>query len=274
MKVCITTDDMTAMKRIASIALVALMLLASADVFAQGLQGRNRRGSYTPGEAGIGLTFGYANSSYRTRDRATDETENTGLLHGFTAGITKDFTLMPHALYFQTGLNYIYQNDPRNENVTVAGQAVKLVGDREEHYLGLPLRLKYDLHLVDNIGLTFDAGATLLLGLSSKYKYRTRFSDDEVASVDYSLYTGKVKSSGDGTVFDLEKWMEASGMYPEGNLGRFDVMLGASVGAHFFHILEVRAGYDWGVVNRYKKEVAEQYAMHRGQFTLSVGLRF
>ena len=91
------------MKRIASIALVALMLLASADVFAQGLQGRNRRGSYTPGEAGVGLTFGYANSSYRTRDRATDETENTGLLHGFTAGITKDFTLMPHALYFQTG---------------------------------------------------------------------------------------------------------------------------------------------------------------------------
>jgi hypothetical protein len=63
-------------------------------------------------------------------------------------------------------------------------------------------------------------------------------------------------------------------MYPEGRIGRFDVMLGASVGAHFFHVLEVRVGYDWGLINRYRKDIADLYTMRRGQFTLSAGIRF
>ena len=51
-------------------------------------------------------------------------------------------------------------------------------------------------------------------------------------------------------------------------------MLGASVGAHFFEILEVRLGYDWGLLSRSRKDVADEYALRRGQFTLSLGLRF
>jgi hypothetical protein len=51
-------------------------------------------------------------------------------------------------------------------------------------------------------------------------------------------------------------------------------MLGASVGAHFFHVLEVRLGYDWGLINRYRKDIADLYSMRRGQFTLSAGIRF
>ena len=51
-------------------------------------------------------------------------------------------------------------------------------------------------------------------------------------------------------------------------------MLGASVGAQFFDIIEARIGYDWGLVNRYMKEVADIYSLRRGQFTLSVGIRF
>ena len=68
--------------------------------------------------------------------------------------------------------------------------------------------------------------------------------------------------------------MKNSGMYPKGRLDRGDVMLGASVGAHFFHLLEVRIGYDYGLLNRYRNEVADVYSMHRGQFTLSAGIRF
>jgi hypothetical protein len=123
------------------------------------------------------------------------------------------------------------------------------------------------------VGLTFDAGPTLLMGLSSKYQYKTKLGDN-VLGVDYNLYNGKLNSTGDASGFDLEGWMEQSGMYPEGRLGRFDVMLGASVGAHFFHVLEVRVGYDWGLVNRYRKDIADLYSMRRGQFTLSAGIRF
>ena len=151
--------------------------------------------------------------------------------------------------------------------------SVRLVGDREEHHVGIPLRLKYDLHLLDRVGLTFDAGPTLLMGLSSKYIYKTKL-ENNVLAVDYNLYNGKVTSSGSSAIFDLENWMKTSGMYPEGRLGRFDVMLGASVGAHFFHVLEVRLGYDYGLLNRYRKDIADMYSMHRGQFTLSAGIRF
>ena len=63
-------------------------------------------------------------------------------------------------------------------------------------------------------------------------------------------------------------------MLPEGALRRFDVMLGASIGADFFEVLEVRLGYDWGLINRYKKEIAQDLKMRRGQFNLSVAIRF
>ena len=260
--------------------ITALLAIASLDAYAQPMRpGRPGRPGHVHSGAdafrGIGITFGYVNSNYRTLDLATDEATTSGLLHGFTIGLTKDFSLLPHALYFQTGLNYYYQNDPRNENhkIPLTDMSVRLVGDWEEHHLGIPLRLKYDLHLLDRVGLTFDAGPTLLMGLSSKYKYKTKL-EDHVASVDYNLYNGKVKASGGSSVFDLEDWMEDTGMYPEGRLGRFAVMLGASVGAHFFHVLEVRIGYDWGLLNRYRKDIADLYSMHRGQFTISAGIRF
>ena len=254
--------------------IVALCAFASLDADAQSMRpGRPGRPGHAHSGAdafrGIGLTFGYVNSNYRTLDLATDDATTSDLLHGFTLGLTKDFSLLPHALYFQTGLNYIYQNDPRNENIP----GFRIVGDREEHHLGIPLRLKYDLHLLDRVGLTFDAGPTLLMGLSSKFKYKAKLSD-HVVGVDYNLYNGKIDSTGDASIYDLGGWMEDSGMYPEGRLGRFDVMLGASVGAHFFHVLEVRIGYDYGLINRYRKEVAELYSMRRGQFTLSAGIRF
>ena len=257
--------------------IVALCAFASLGADAQSMRPGRPGHAHSGADAfrGIGLTFGYVNSNYRTLDLATDDATTSGLLHGFTIGLTKDFSLLPHALYFQTGLNYIYQNDPRNENykIPLTDMSVRLVGDREEHHLGIPLRLKYDLHLLDRVGLTFDAGPTLLMGLSSKYQYKTKL-EDNVASVDYNLYNGKVKASGGSSFFDLEDWMQNSGMYPEGRLRRFDVMLGASVGAHFFHVLEVRIGYDWGLVNRYRKDIADLYSMHRGQFTLSAGIRF
>ena len=257
--------------------IVALCAFASFDADAQSMRPGRPGHAHSGADAfrGIGLTFGYVNSNYRTLDLATDDVTTSGLLHGFTLGLTKDFSLLPHALYFQTGLNYIYQNDPRNENykIPLTDMSVRLVGDREEHHLGIPLRLKYDLHLLDRVGLTFDAGPTLLMGLSSKYQYKTKLADS-VLAVDYNLYNQKITASGSSSLFDLEDWMAKSEMYPEGRLGRFDVMLGASVGAHFFHVLEVRIGYDYGRINRYRKEIADLYTMRRGQFTLSAGIRF
>ncbi len=262
------------MKRICLIALSSLMLVASADAVAQA---RRPYRTAAPAAYGFGINFGYVHSSYRTTDWATDEVETSSGLDGFAAGITKDFRLIPGALYFQTGLNYIYQNDARNENVSVAGidSGIRVVGDRTEHFLSLPLRLKYTLPITDRIGLGVDAGPTLLMGLSSKMKYRTRFADGESSSVTYNIYKGEMDTDNmlDGR-WNLMEWVDQTGMLPDGRLRRFDVMLGAAIGADFFDVLEVRLGYDCGLINRYKKALGEDLKMRRGQFNLSVALRF
>lgn len=262
------------MKRIYLIALSALMLTVSVDASAQ--QRRPHR-PVAPAAQGFGIHFGYVHSSYRTTDWATDEVETSAGLDGFTAGVTKDFRLIPGALYFQTGLDYIYQNDARNENISVAGidSGLRVVGDRTEHFLSLPLRLKYTFPITDRIGLGVDAGPTLLMGLSSKMKYRTRFADGESSAVTHNIYKGEMDADGmlDGR-WNMVEWINETGMLPEGRLRRFDVMLGASVGADFFDMLEVRVGYDWGLINRYKKDIGEDLKMRRGQFNLSVSVRF
>ena len=74
--------------------------------------------------------------------------------------------------------------------------------------------------------------------------------------------------------WNLMEWVDQTGMLPDGRLRRFDVMLGAAIGADFFDVLEVRLGYDWGLINRYKKALGEDLKMRRGQFNLSVALRF
>lgn len=63
-------------------------------------------------------------------------------------------------------------------------------------------------------------------------------------------------------------------MLPESKIRRFDVLVGASLGADFFEILEVRLGYEWGLINRYKGDVARDLKMRRGQFVLTAAVRF
>lgn len=263
------------MKQRIAIALAALMLIASLDASAQ----REHRRPYAPARPafhGFGLTFGYVHSSYRTTDWATDEVQKSAGLDGFQIGLSKDLMLIPNALYFQFGLNYLYQNDPRNETMkSPAGDiAVRVVGDRTEHYLTVPVRIKYEYPLSYRVGFSLEAGPTVLAGLSSKMSYRSRISDSYTSSVVYGIYKGELESSDPSGVVDLGTWLQGTGILPEGRLRRFDILLGASVGADFFEILEVRMGYDWGLTNRYRGAVADDLKMHRGQFTLSCGLRF
>lgn len=228
--------------------------------------------SHSGAAEGLGITFGYLTSSYRTTDWATDEVEKAPALHGFTASLTKDFPLVMSALYLHTGVGYIYQG--RSSNELPDGFSAKVISDRKEHFLTVPLRLKYTLPLSDDIKVVADAGPVLLAGLSSKMNYRTRVQDDVTSVMSYNVYSGKFNSAGAAGNGSLESWVKEKAGIPYGKVRRCDVMLGVGVGADFFRFLEVRAGYDWGLVNKYKGDVAADKKMYRGQFTLSVGLRF
>lgn len=263
------------MKRCVFAALAALMLFSAVEMAARTDRGR-QMGPRESRAEGIGITFGYVNSSYKSTDWATDEVERAPALNGFTASLTKDFTLVRSVLYLQTGLGYVYQTRTRNSEAEFLGGLVrtKVIMDRTEHFMTLPVRLKYTLPLFGRIGVSVDAGPVFLAGLSSKMGARMRVQDAASLSSSYDLYSGKFKTSGTAEEMDAEQWLKTDGGIPEGRLKRFDVMLGASVGADFFSLLEVRAGYDWGLVNKYRGDLADEKKMYRGQFTLSVGLRF
>ena len=253
------------MKRVL-VVLMALMLLASADMWAQRRHRPPVRRHHTMSADGIGLDFSYVHSWYRTTDWASDERVVSEGLDGFRIGLNKDFTLVPHALYFQTGLDYTYLNDAKDKSVA----SLKIIGDRTEHALSIPLRLKYLVPVSDKIKVGVDAGPSLVCGLSSKLKYRTRLNENSTAFYIYDYHSGKTKVESMPPA--VQEWADAQ--QPGTSLRRLYVQMGAAVAAEFLDVLEAKVGCDFGLVNNYKGQLSDAYKMRQGQFYLAVGLRF
>ena len=184
----------------------------------------------------------------------------------FRIGLNKDFTLVPHALYFQTGLDYIYLNAAKDKSIA----SLKIIGDRTEHALSIPLRLKYLVPVSDKIKVGVDAGPSLVCGLSSKLKYRTRLNENSTAFYIYDYHSGKTKVESMPPA--VQEWADAQ--QPWTSLRRLDVQLGAAVAAEFLDVLEAKVGCDFGLINNYKGQLSDAYKMRQGQFYLAVGLRF
>lgn len=252
------------MKRILTV-VMALLMIATLDASAY-------RGHRTPvrrqnrAADGLGVNFGYVHSWYSTVDWASDERTSSSGLNGFHIGLNKDFILVPYALFIQTGLDYGYLNDSREESVA----ALRVVGDREEHYLKLPVRLKYSIPVTDRIAISLDAGPSLVCGLSSKLSYRTRISGSSAGTYVYNYHKGNAKV--EGMPAEIQSW--ATAQQPGYKFRRFDAQLGVAAGAEFFDIFEVKFGFDFGLVNKVKGDLAQDFKTHRNQFNLTLGLRF
>ncbi len=249
------------MKRFLTAVFAAVLLFSFTDASARG--DRRHAGPRTGSVVGgFGVSFGYVHSAYRLSDWATDERNTAAGLNGFNVGVTKDFTILDEALYFQTGLMYTYQNKPDNSIDNMFG---RVVGDRDEHYLSIPLKIKYEYNVMDNLSVFVMGGPTLDAGLSSKMKYRATVGGENLA-VEYNFHSGKIKSNSavlDSYVAPLKNTYR-----------RFDVQLGASAGVRFFEIFEAQIGYDWGLVNKFKGDNAGDLKMRRQQLYISLGLRF
>ncbi len=250
------------MKRLLTSAIALVMLISIADAAPKGHRPRHHRDVYYAAD-GLGVSFGYVHSAYRLSDWATDKSSISDGLDGFNLGLTKDFRIIDNVLYLQTGLMYTYQNDSRNEQE----DGVRVVGDWNEHFLSIPVKVKYEVPVLPNLNVFVMGGPTLVEGLDSKMKYRATIGDENFA-ISYNCFNGKIKSNNDvlqslvGDQFHDMKYR------------RFDVQLGASAGVRFYDIFEAQIGYDWGLINKFKGENAMDLMMRRQQFYISLGLRF
>lgn len=211
-----------------------------------------------------GIEAGYVNSSYSFKKGISDD--NNYSLNGFYVGLSKDVRLFA-GLHIVPGIYYTYLTDNSKEEVL----GLKLRGNDSDHYLSIPIMFRYQFGL-PGVKLYVFAGPTLSAGLVAKQKYIV--SGDILGTningeVSYNLYTGKVNTDGIDIFQDGENPVD--GIVPDYMYNRFDVQLGGGVGIEVLKFLEVKVGYDFGLINRYKGDAAELY---RNQFYAAVGFRF
>ena len=252
------------MKRHLILMAAFVCLLGISDMNAQGSRNPRRPHHAFNNESGIALSVGYLHSGYKSRNWTNEDKVKDKGLNGLYVGVTKDFSLVRRTLYLQTGLTYTYQNSTNRH--TEGG--LKLVNDRNEHFLDIPLRLKFRMNVSPNLKAFIAAGPTLDMGLSATMQYRS-VADGEgnIGKVKYNYYTGKTKV--DSPISGVESDRPASAFR------RFDVLMGGLIGVELYDIAEVKLGFDWGLINKNKnKTVADYLTTKRNLFHLGIGIRF
>lgn len=250
-------------RRLIFVAVPALMMLM--DVFPANA-GR-QRSPFAGRDVGTGIVFGYVHSAYRTVDWVTDDVVRKEGLNGLYVGLDHDVSLIKDALYLETGLYYTWLNENRRDDIL----GLKVVGDRSEHMLSVPVRLKYVFKVAKDINVFLFGGPTFVAGLASDLTYRARLSDGSAAAMTYDYYKCERKFT-ENLAPAVKEWFGT--MLPGIGYDRFDVLAGGSLGAEFFDVLEVHIGYDWGLVNRTKGELESELKIRRQQFYVGIGLRF
>ncbi len=248
--------------------LTVFVALAMFSVVADAQRGHHSgyRPGYRPGAYaftdGLGVSFGYVHSTYKLSDWATEEVERTGL-DGFEVALTKDFTIIDHALYLQTGLRYTYLNESENSKEL----GFRMIYDWDEHYLSIPVKIKYEYPILPDLCVFVSAGPTFSEGLASTMKFRGNVGGEN-AAISYNVYNGKVRSN-TGTLDEF-----VSDTFPDNKYRRFDVQLGFSAGVKFLEMFEAEIGYDWGLVNKFRGANDDDIKLHRSQLYIGIALRF
>lgn len=217
-------------------------------------------------EANAQLQVGAGYNHGTTTVRIADEDESDDL-DGFYLEALYDLNLIKKgsgSLALQPGVRFIYLGESDSE----AEYGYKARSSFNETYLAVPVHVKYSYDLA-SLKLYAFAGPVFSMGLTSVSK--TSLSGEGVNYVSkYHNYSGKTVVKGEGT---------SSSVKPDGltDYGRFDIKLGLGIGAAFSEKLNVKLGYEIGMLNRYTGEQISKdyrYRIHTGVFYLGVGLSF
>ena len=210
--------------------------------------------------AQFGVNISYMNSNARPVQWSDAKNQT----NGFTVGIDNELKLIGNFLSIQPGL--YYQHLLASEDIVDLGSQLYAKNTYSDYFLAIPLHVKLGFNILPNkmLRLYVFAGPTFEIGLKSADK----LSIAEIGEISYNYYTGKLSSSSD----EITDIVASSGRFPDQKVyGRFDVMVGGGVGIQVIRFLDIKVGYDYGLVNRYRKEMDK--TVNRGQFYVGVGVR-
>lgn len=225
--------------------------------------------SVASAQDGLGISVGYVSSASITK--GPQDKSHSPLLNGIRVGASYDLNITKNFM-FQPGLYYSYLTDKRkigyDENPLV------YVADlMNEHFMNIPLHFKYSFRISDEVtGLYIFAGPTMTIGLSSKSEVGIveKESGEYLGSAKYDYYSRDISFKDITGMAD--KMIQA--YLPMGAYRRFDIAMGAGIGVEIFDYLDVKLGYDWGLMNRMTGDAASDYKTHRNQFYVTAGVRF
>ena len=194
-------------------------------------------------KAQLGVGVGY--NLLNTTTTVADESESSSL-NGFYIEAEYNFNLLDEqwgTLGIQPGIRYTFAGE--SEKAELYGEKVRL--SVAEHYLDIPVQVKYGYEVISSkLNINAFAGPVFSIGLASIVKGST---DDSV-----------VKANA----------------YKDSDYGRFDLKIGVGVGVDLFENLNVKVGYNFGLLNRYTGEQIDEYKykIHTGVFYVGVGYNF
>lgn len=193
-------------------------------------------------QLGVGIGYNLLNTTQRLGDETDDDS-----LNGFYAEVTYDFNFLEKnwgSLGLQPAIRYTFGGETESEEVLGVTTRASLA----EHYLDVPVNVKYAYDAIPSkLEVYGFAGPVFSFGLASSLSASV---NDEV-----------VKTNN----------------YKDTEYGRFDIKFGLGAGVTVVEKLNVKLGYNIGMLNRYTGEQVSKdlkYKTHTGVFYLGVGFNF
>lgn len=218
-------------------------------------------------KVGIGYSLGQTSAK-------SGNTKETANLNGFNVGGVYEFDFLEGNwgnFGLQAGLNYEFLGD--GEKTEEYGLTIN--ARTSEHYLNVPVMAKYGYDIVPGVfGAYIAAGPTFAFGLASQTSRGIKgdvLGESIDGKVIYHWYSGKVtsKNLSKDIVDALNNQLAGTSGY-----GWFDVKLGLAVGFEIIEAIDLKLGYNWGLVNRYAGEGKDQFKLHTNNFYIGLSYMF
>lgn len=189
-------------------------------------------------------------------------------LHGFNIGLVYDANFIDwNVIEFGVtlGVNYELLTDEESEDFALLNSRLKTT--LTEHYVNVPLHLNFGLNIPNIFGVYAFAGPTFSFGVSSSTE----------ATIDINKARGRITYNNYNGQFKVENISdEAAGSITDTmpvDYGWFDVKLGAGVGIEIANTIDLKAGYNWGLMNRYTGDT-DGVEHHSDQFYVTLSYIF
>lgn len=213
--------------------------------------------------AQLGIHAGYSRPDYVLH--LTDFLENQRInSNGMYAGIDYDINLVG-GLSLQPGLFWSFEYAERNL------LKVLKIG-LNDHRLTLPVHIKYSFDVADSFKIYAFGGPKLSMGLVSQASLGLGL-DLFDAKVKYDLYSGKLNVNSSQVTEKIEDLFDYQ--FEKGvAMNRFDVQLGLGLGIQLMDHFELKAGYDWGMLNLIRINLTQSDSYKKDFFYVGIGYRF